>query len=219
MVLALSGSIEVKSQDEKVKKFDHYIGLQVNEFIRQIFNVTSQQFQHPYYINYAINFHDNGWGLNAGFGYDLGKTVEGDGITDVENEISALSFRIGPEKKFTMGKKFQSGVGVDFLVKDEYNKSTVTNNFESNQFTRTIVENSIDGMGGGVRLFLSWRPYNWLLLGTEASYYFLKSATEQRIEETISLVNDESQTTTTDDFEESALVFNTPTVLFVIISF
>ena len=91
---------------EEEKKFDHYIGLQMNEFIRQIFNITSTSLEHPYYLNYAINMHKNGWGMNFGFGYDYFNTIDGDAITEVNNSLDKYSFRLGPEKKYNIGKRF-----------------------------------------------------------------------------------------------------------------
>jgi hypothetical protein len=226
-LICLSGM----AQDETpvVRKSDHYVGLQANQLIRQIFNFSSSSpaVNNPYLLTYAVNSVNGGAGFTAGFGYNFLETNDGDQFIDRTTTINDVFFRIGFEKKSMLAKKVILSVGAD-IVLDRQKFSTETKektqsqtNFESS--TRTT------GSGFGPRLTINYQITDKIIIGTEANYYY-KSF---KIEETQKNVFFETQfdpitgqprqvRRTEEDTEtekQKRFQFNSPAVIFLIMKF
>src|SRR5688572_29092120 len=83
------------------RKSSHYVGLQANQLIRQIFNFSNapQGINNPYLLTYAVNSNKTGVGFTAGFGYTFSETNDGDQFIDRITTNNDLFFRFGIEKK------------------------------------------------------------------------------------------------------------------------
>ena len=202
------------------KKFlDHYVGLQVNELLRQVLNVNSLPLTHPYFLNYAINLHEQGWGINYGIGFDYQNIQDGDAITKVKNLHESYIMRIGPEKKFYLGKRLILATGIDYSFGREFSRSNVRIEQDDEQFSETIIENIVNQQGIGARLSISFSLSKWLLVGSEASYTYMLQKTTQKVDETISFTFQESVNYEEDSFEERAFTFQTPVAIFLTLRF
>ena len=73
----------------KTKKFDHKVGVQVNELIRQVFNFsnTASTVHNPYLLIYSVNHTRTGLGIRAGVGYTLRKLNDASGINQAVNAL------------------------------------------------------------------------------------------------------------------------------------
>jgi hypothetical protein len=209
-----------QEENQENKFLDHYVGIQVNELVKQILSLSGEDSpEHPYYLNYTINHSKTGWGINSGFGYIIKNTTEGDAINQNKNEITQLSFRIGPEKKFYMGKKMILAVGVDYTIFQNRNISDVRLDQGQNNFVQTTVEEITKSTGYGPRASFSYRLSKWVLVGTELTYYHSSRKVSQKTEILSSFNNVETKEEIEDEFTEKELTFLPPTVLFIILQF
>jgi hypothetical protein len=196
--------ISVSAQEES-KRSSHYVGVQVNQLIRQVFNFSNSStgINNPYLLNYAVNSTKNGLGFNIGLGYTFSEIADGDALTRRETKINDLFVRMGWEKKSAFGKKLLLTTGIDVLIERQKNE-TSTNGFGGN--TKTITENN--GWGVGPRAALSYIINDKLLIGTEVSYYF-KSVTND-VSGTFSIGTPQQQT---------RFQFAAPTAIFLTLKF
>jgi hypothetical protein len=90
------------SQDSivKPKKFDHYIGLQANELLRQLVSLSDNntEINNPYLLTYTLLASKHQVGIQLGFGFDV-------------NESKDLTSRQGIQRKCHL---FQSRCGEIF---------------------------------------------------------------------------------------------------------
>lgn len=220
LILSSFNSEAQEKEEEKDKFVDHYFGVQINELIRQILNLNAEQSPvHPYFLNYGVNLHESGWGINTGFGYSYNVFRDGDAVNNSETKITDWAFRIGPDKKFFFGKRFVLGLGLDFFTEESNNHSTVTFTSVQNQFAETIVETNVKSRGIGPRLSLSYRITDHIMAGTELSYYYSLIKTEFNSQERTSFAANENFNSTNEEFDERKIVFNAPVILFLILTF
>jgi len=209
--------------EKKEKMVDQFIGVQVNDLLRQVFNFngsTSPLNTNPYLLTYSINSRTKGWGLRAGIGYNYSSTSSNDGITSVTNNLNDLSARVGIEKACELSGKWTAGFGLDLVYtsNDDHTVSTVSSNitpgitpFTGNDVTDT--KTTSHSMGGGPQGWVRYSISKRILIGTESSFYYT--------------TGDQQQTITIDGFTTSSPssngtkhgTFNTPIAVFLHVKF
>ncbi len=172
------------------KKYEHAIGVQINQLINQVFNfsnTTPAASSNPYLLTYNITQKKSNYGLRLGLGYNYTATSSADGATSTDTKINDLRLRVGIEKKFELTSKLDAGAGIDFLFQTNDDKTDVT--FSTSFDTvLTSTKTTSTGFGGGA---MGWLRYNFnknISVGTEASFYYLTNDQTQTIS-TIDLVN------------------------------
>jgi hypothetical protein len=167
---------------DKEKKFNHHIGLQVNELIRQVFNFSNSSnntVDNPFVLTYNVNSTKTGWGARLGLGYSYRSLLDDDGITRRKTDINELNVRVGVDKAFELSKNWTAGVGVDFIV--NINDDLTTSLVRSFDTTTTVTDAKISSFGGGPMVWLRYKVSGRVYLGTEASYYYLTGKDKQEI--------------------------------------
>lgn len=149
----------------------HYVGIQANQLIKQLLNLggSTSSLNNPYLITYSVNSNTTGVGLNLSLGYVLDETSGGDFQTQVRTEIHDFFFRIGPEKKSKLGKRWVLSAGGDIVIE---NKTNRTETKFGGSDTPSVEEDKVNGFGTGFRVGLNFHITDRILLGTEANYYF-----------------------------------------------
>jgi hypothetical protein len=214
----------------KEKRFNHYAGFQANLLIKQIINLNNNNtaINNPYLFTYAINHVKTGYGLHVGFGYDYNRVVTNNTQASRETKVDKLFYRIGVEKKYTLSKRFECGIGLDFTASREVDKTfsiSVTNVGSGVDSAVTTVTEKTTSTGYGPQLSLGFHITEKIILGTEATFYF--SAEKQN--ENVNIID-----TFTDTFSNQKTVTSTnqnsgadtdnfdlaiPTALFLIVKF
>jgi hypothetical protein len=201
----------VFAQDSIPKISRQYVGVQVNQLIRQILNFSGSAaaVNNPYLLTYAVNSRSTGWGANFGLGYTYNEFKDGDAFTQRSTKINELFFRIGFEEKSRFGKHWIISAGMDAVTELKNNSTKVTQGDPLSPGIKT--KNKSTGFGLGPRVTLSYEVTDKILIGTEATYYF-KSTTNKI---------DNSGGSGPDDTEEKfkSFQFNPPTVIFLILKF
>jgi hypothetical protein len=186
--LAIAGAINATAQTESNtvqtkpgKLFQHQVGVQVNELIRQVFNFnnSSSTNTNPYLATYSINTVKGGWGARIGLGYDYRSISNDDGITARTSKLNDLRGRFGLEKMFALSSNWSAGVGLDAVVNydDDYTKS-VLHSFDT---VTTITTSKITTYGGGPMAWLRYHISSKVLIGTETSYYYTTGKQDDNI--------------------------------------
>ena len=111
-------SVKVLSQIAEEKKvFEHAIGIQANQLLRQIINldVDNAILSNPYLLNYVLIHNQSLWGIMAGVGYDYLKTADKKTPGNHESRINDISARLGIARKFPIEKKLFIIAGLDYV--------------------------------------------------------------------------------------------------------
>src|SRR5690349_11963727 len=114
ITLTLSGvlvlSAQAQSDTAKSKCLNHYVGVQINQFLKQIINLNANQvpFTYPYLVTYSVNSAKYGCGLNVGFGYNYQRLLDKNTPANHETKINDLFYRAGIGKRFTLSKRFMA---------------------------------------------------------------------------------------------------------------
>lgn len=189
------------------KKTAHYLGLQANELIRQLFNFggSSGSFNNPYLLTYSLNSIKTGWGANFGLGYTHNEFKEGDALNPRETNINDFFFRAGVEKKISLGRKWIFSSGLDFVRESQKNKTILSFGGGTQPF---VTETKITATGIGPRIALQFSVSERIWLGTEATYYY-KSSKQRQTATNVPTTNDDLK----------SFRFSVPAVLFLIVKF
>jgi hypothetical protein len=166
------------------KLFEHSVGLQVNQLIRQVLNFsnTTTPNNNPYLLTYGIRNLKNNWGLRLGLGYNYNANTSDDGITKSDNKINDLQLRLGIEKYFEFSDHWVAGVGLDGLLNINNDKTTTV--VVSTDTSTSVTNTTLGSYGLGV---MSWIRYNitdYISIGTEASFYYTSGNQKQDITNT-----------------------------------
>ncbi|MEO7989628.1 MAG: hypothetical protein ABI663_08815 [Chryseolinea sp.] len=193
-------------QDSTAKTVNHYLGVQANQLIKQLFNLSNSTstVNNPYLLVYSCNSITTGWGLNVGFGYTYNELNNLDGL---ETKINNLFLRAGVEKKVNLGKKWILSGGFDMTVDNQKNSSKNNNN--GNIFE---TETTSKGWGFGPRATLNYKITNRILLATECTYYFRAGKNSTKLTTPF----DAPQETLT---KSKQFLFTVPAVLIMIVKF
>ena len=204
---------------KKDPQADQYFGVQINDLVRQVFNFssTTNAVTNPYLLTYSINSKTSGVGFRTGVGYNYTSTSSNDGINAVNTKLNDLSFRAGIDKIIKLTGKWTAGVGIDLVLNmnDDHTTDVVNSTF-GGQNTDTKTNTTTYGLGP-----MGWLRYNItprILVGTEASFYFITGQQKQ----TISVTDPNNPgfsvpTTTTNMISQGTI--NTPVVLFLMVKF
>jgi len=220
-------SVFAFAQSEKNKTINHFIGIQANPLLQQILSFGgAAPVANPYLMKYTLKPKKSPFELNVGIGYDYESTEQKNGAKIL---IHDLSGRIGIGYKKMITKKFECGIGLDIAINNQTNKTT---NITSFQFIGSIfldstitTTNSINsGFGGGFQFNMAYHLNQRMLIGTEATYYYLFQETKAN-NEIINYRKDGFNplviTTTIDNSKNTgrALDFNLPVAIFLIVKF
>lgn len=160
------------------RKVSHYVGIQANQLIRQILSLGNPGtvINNPYLVVYTVTDNLTGVGLNLGLGYTFNEFKDNDGTTQRETSLNELAFRIGIEKKSSLGKRWILAAGGDFVVENLSNKTKTFSAFGGGGASTVQTNNTTSGGGLGLRAALLFRVTEKIYFGTEANYYlkFLK---------------------------------------------
>ena len=210
----------------KTKKFDHKVGVQVNELIRQVFNFsnTASTVHNPYLLIYTVNHTRTGLGIRAGVGYTLRNINDDNGINKSETHINDVKARLGFEKAFKLSERWSAGAGLDFVYSNANNRTkNVLNSFDS---TTTVTKTLVSNYGGGPMVWLRYHITPRVLIGTEMSTYYTSGFDKKTVEITKKGFtpgpSPRPQFNTTishSDDKLSDVVMNLPVALYLIVSF
>lgn len=162
------------SPNKKEKLTYHYLGVEANQLIRQLFNLSNNNnpTNNLYLIQYAINSRKTGNGFSVGLNYNTSTTTDDSNNIIRKTDARTIAFRIGYDHKYALGRKWTAGFGLDLLL--DGTKSHTENSQNNIPF---VIDNKSNGSGFGPRVFLMFRIHEKILLATEASYYWKTTTT------------------------------------------
>lgn len=185
----------------------HFLGVQVNELVRQIFSLGNTNIPaNPYFFNYTYTS-STGSGVSASFAYTKNQVSNDNNFNTLTTNIDNIAFRIGYEKKKTLSKRFIYSLGVDFLVESQKNVTENEDNFSSQLITTT---SKVSGWGMGPRLNFYYKVTDKILIGTEANYYF--KSLKEKFE--VDFENNPSNNTETEG-DVKTFTFSSPAILWL----
>ena len=209
---------------KKNKDVEQFVGVQINGLIKQVLNfnnTNSTTALNPYLLNYSISSKRTGWGLRLGLGYTYSSTYNNDGISETTTKINDLHCRLGIEKAFKLSDKWSAGVGLD-LVSDMNNDNT-KNTVSSGDTVTTETKDIISNLGGGAMGWLRYHLTERILIGTEASYYFVSGTDKRTIDvtQTVNFGSGSSKSTTETSTKPTITTagFSSPVVFYLIVKF
>lgn len=153
---------------------DQYIGVQMNQLIRQVFNFnnsTSTANVSPYLLTYNINSKKTGLGIRAGIGYNYLSTSSDDGITATTSKLNDLQVRVGVDRAFRLSDRWSAGAGIDFIYNN--NNDNTSSTINSSDTVTTVTKTASSSYGGGPMGWLRFHVTEHVLIGTEASFYYV----------------------------------------------
>lgn len=220
---------EAQSDTLKKKHFDHYLGIQANQLVKEIINLGSAtENTNPYFLTYGMYHIRRKVGIELGAGLNYQTLQDKDSPVNRSNRINEMSIRAGIGKKMPFGKQVVAGIALDFVSNSSDNNTEATS--EASSFGTTIVNTSkvsskSSGIGGGPRLSLNVNITKKILVGTEATYYFVQTHEKQHIFNETIIRNTISSTVTITNTDESPRTTSSrfglglPVVLFMILKF
>ena len=210
---------------KKDKSYDQLVGVQLNGLIKQVFNFGNNNSNtpvNPYLLTYSINSRKTGWGLRAGIGYNYNSTSSDDGITATTTKINDLSIRLGIEKAFMLSDKWSAGVGIDGVFNS--NNDNTSNTVKQGDTTTTATKTDMSSFGGGPMGWLRFHVTDKVLIGTEASFYYVSGTQNTTIDvtRTTFIGGGGTVTTTTETTSKPTIsqgTFNSPLVFYIMVRF
>jgi hypothetical protein len=187
-LVALCAHAQIDSLPLPPRKATSYFSLQANQLFRQLLNLSGSStsaIDNPYLITYSVNSNRTGWGFAAGIGYTYSQLSEGETTNKRETTVDNFSLRVGLDRKYTLGKRWMTGWGLDLVY--DANKNKVKNTIGSDNTNRSVVETitKSNGPGFGPRFTLAFRVAEKILIGTEASYYYKKQSQTNELNQSI----------------------------------
>jgi hypothetical protein len=230
LFILLTSYFYASSQDTASCRFRHYAGVQVNQLIKQLVNLsnTNTAINNPYLLTYSVSDSRTKFGIHTGFGYNYLHLHDKNLPAPLLTKSSDINWRVGIDRRMNIGRKFEAMVGVDYV--NEYSTNRTFSSsvviFSSNLISDSSISFSYARKvvtGGGLNLALSFKISERILLGTEATYYFTQTTTKQNIqtEETIisssttDVIYDNNNSET--EMQEFNITF--PVALFLFIKF
>jgi hypothetical protein len=208
-------------QTASEKQFNHYVGVQGNQLIRQILNFSNAAsvVSNPYLLSYSFNSVQTGWGGALGLGYNYNQLGDGNSTFSRTTKINDLFLRIGFEKKTSLSERWLLSVGGD-VVRDSENDVTETFQNLPNQLPDQTFKTKSHNhtWGAGPRAALYFMATKKILIGTESSYYF-KSGKNTVTNDSFSPSSSSSGTHDETTKTVKKIQFTLPAVLFLVIKF
>lgn len=207
----------------KGKVFEHQVGVQMNQLIRQVFNFnnTAATVTNPYLITYTLTHVKTGIGFRLGAGYDQRSFVDDDGVSSRDGKIDDMNFRAGFEKSFDLGGGFSAGAGADFVWAK--NTDDTKSLIRSVDTTIILTKSEVNNSGGGAMAWLRYNISKKILVGTETSFYYRNGKIKQDV--TVSKRDLTTpampwvSSTTSINNTQSEGVFSVPMVFYLIVKF
>ncbi len=225
-------AVSAQKDSLKTKKLDHYFGVQVNQLFRQVINLnnsTNNTISNPYQLIYSLNLAKSGWGVNAGIGYDYQKITDKESPANHESRINDLFYRVGVGRKIMFAKRFNAGWSLDFAGSHLVDKTVTVSVTDFGSGVIDSVSSEVTSktvsLGGGAQVSLAFQISNRVSLGTESTFYYLKSKEKQNVLTTdiqiIPFNNTRTVTSTNSNFETGKAEFDIslPVALFLILKF
>jgi len=213
-------SIQSTAQDSaccKQKKWNHVLGVQANQLIRQVFNFSNNNptINNPYLLTYTASNIRSNWGVDAGLGYTYNNIFDNDGNTKKETNINDLYFRIGVQKQIPLTRKFTSQFSFHILYDLLYNNTISAQEFD---FQKTVItsKSNIARFGGGPAMNLRYKINARVFIGTELNYYFKHGNTKTDVTTTNNFQGQPSDITSSKtDNTATTILLNVPTAIFL----
>jgi hypothetical protein len=220
VIFCLFFSIKSTAQDSAAcyqKKWNHVLGVQANQLIRQVFNFSNNNpsINNPYLLTYTAYHTRSNWGVDAGLGYTFNNIFDNDGNTKKETYINDLFFRIGVQKQIPLTRKFTSQFSFHILYDLLNNKTISAQEFN---FQKTVIssKSNIARFGGGPAMNLRYKINSRVFIGTELNYYFKHGNTKTDVTTTNDFQGQPSQITTSkSDNNATTILLNVPTAIFL----
>lgn len=175
LITILGVSLHSKAQQAEPDKriLGHTVGVQFNELVKQVFNFNNSTtaINNPFLLTYNITLKKSGIGLRTGIGYNHRSFAENDGITKRSTDNNDLNFRLGIEKAFELTYRWSAGVGIDAVLRNYTSNTDAT--VKSYDTTNTVTKSKLTNFGGGAMAWLRYAVSNKVLIGTEASFYYV----------------------------------------------
>jgi hypothetical protein len=220
LVCCILISIQSTAQDSSCchqKKWNHVMGVQANQLIRQVFNFSNNNptINNPYLLTYTATNLQSNWGLDVGFGYTYNNFFDNDGNTKKETNINDLYFRVGVQKQIPLTRKFSSQFSFHILY-DLLNNKTATAQEFNFQKTNINSKSNIARYGGGPAMNLRYKLNSRVFIGTEMNYYFKHGNTKTDVTTISEFQGQPSQITTSkSDNNATTILLNVPTAIFL----
>jgi hypothetical protein len=232
LLLATSAFYSNAQDAEQPKLFNHYIGIQANELLKQLINLNTSNtsISNPYLLTYSVLSTKYNWGIETGFGFNYHNFKDNLSPTTPQSKINESFYRFGIFKNFMLGKKWEATTGLDYAGSYQSDK-TVTNevidfNVTQTDSTATISTSVIKSKGGGLQLGIGFHLSDHILLRTEGTVYYLTTNKKNNvlITETFTDTNfPETDTYTVSssnsDTKNSDFEITIPVAIFLIIKF
>ncbi len=211
----------IANSGAKEKSTEMYIGVQLNALIRQVFNFNNTSANtntNPYLLTYSINSRISGLGLRLGVGYNYNSSSTDDGITKTENNINDLQLRLGGEKVFKLSNRWVTGAGLDLVFNnnDDHTVNTVNSGITGGG-QKTDTKTATTTYGGGPQGWLRYHITEKVLIGTEASFYFVTGNEKRTVKVTNSFPGPSNNDPVTNSISHG--VFNSPIAFFIMVKF
>lgn len=158
------------------KMFDHFVGVQANLLIQQVFNFGEPaDANNPYLLKYTLRHNNTGLALNLGGGVNSVTSENNEGF---KRTTEGFDTRVGLGYQKTVGEKFEMGVGADFVYgydKGETFSIQVVTSFGTTDSTVTTSIDKTTSVGGGLQASFAYVFAKRFTIGTEMSFYYLKT--------------------------------------------
>ena len=223
--------VNAQADSGRVKKYDQYIAVQANQLFRQIINLNNSNtsINNPYVLTYAIHCVSNGYGIQAGVGYNYQLTDDKMPVSR-QTKINELFYRIGVGRKVMVGKKWQLGYGIDYVGDYQVDKTTstsVSNTGSTTDTSSSVSTSKTTSLGFGAQASLHFYISKKISIGTEVTWYYSKSKVKQNVFSIDSITQNfvsPPETTTTGsnsnfESEKTTFSFTIPVALFLSIKF
>lgn len=215
-----SQEVESEKSVKKERTATTYLGVQANQLIRQILNFSNSNsaIDNPYLFIYSVNSKETGVGFNSGLGFSVSEIADGDPSNRRETKINNLSFRMGVEKKSSIGKKWLVSWGFDLTHDNLKNETINTQIFDlTNPSNKSVssTKNTTSSWGIGPRFTLNFQVTNRILLATEANYYYRFGSTTTT--SSVTSPGFSSNNESSSDF--TRFQFTVPAVIYLIVKF
>lgn len=216
-----TSSAQKMNDSSESKKMLHFVGVQANLLVRQVFNFgnANNPINSPYLLTYSIIDRKSKWGLDVGLGYTLNSTFENDGNTKKENKINDLYFRLGAQKLIPLNKRFVAMANFHILY-DILNSKTKTESDFGGEIQKITSNTSSTRFGLGPCMGLRYRVSNRVFIGTEASYYFKMGNSKSNVKSETYSQGQIKQSTESDlNNDLTQFILNVPTAIYLTIRF
>jgi hypothetical protein len=233
-LLLLCQSLHITAQTEAAKtkplQINCYVGLQANQLVKQLLNLSnSPAISNPYLLTAAVTSYKYfGISLRGGIGYNYSKITELSPATH-ESKLHEIFFRYGIGKNFLLGTKWEASIGVDRVEEYKVNKTfatSVTIFSSTTDSVESVTTSKTETEGYGGQLALAFHLSKHVLLGTEATFYYVTSHIKQNSEVFENITNTSAAEeniftyeATNSEAKEVSFNATAPVALFLIVKF